>query len=174
MARFRRANRPADFVGAWPRNDAGQHRQLVCASVSGDWRRRLLVALGPPNIHHPGRPTLYTKKAARSRCTTVSWPPLDPDYAALHRWRHRCAARARVDDLIWPFPQHAASSVTAGFGTQIQSWQSTIFSSRSCGSADLSRVLPRRVRGPHRANPKREWRRRHPPSNQTPPHRYAL
>jgi hypothetical protein len=43
-----------DLVGAWRPDDPPQHRRVVQPGVQEHWPERLLVALRPPNLRHPG------------------------------------------------------------------------------------------------------------------------
>ena len=80
-------------------DDAAQYRGLVQSRIPQCWSQRLLVAFGTADVH-------YSRGAARAqgrwfvaRCPIARRSPVNPDHPTLHRWRQRCAAQARRNDL---------------------------------------------------------------------------
>ena len=91
--------RICDHIRARRPNEAAQHRRVVQPGVQEHWPERLLVALGPPDVRHPGcshRPQGRRLAAGRA---TAGRSPVDPDHAAVHRRRQRRSAQTGCDDL---------------------------------------------------------------------------
>ena len=91
--------RVCDRIRARRPNEAAQHRRVVQPGVQEHWPERLLVALRPPNVRHPGRPDRAQGRRLAAGRAIAGRPPVDPDHAAVHRRRQRCPAQTRCDDL---------------------------------------------------------------------------
>jgi hypothetical protein len=63
------------------------------------WPQRLLVTFRPPDVRHPGRPHRSQSRRLAAGRATAGRPPVDPNDAALHRWRQRRPAEAGFHDL---------------------------------------------------------------------------
>ena len=72
---------------------------LVQPRVSQHWSARLLVAFGTADLHHPGGAARAQGRWFVARCPVARRPPVNPDHKTVHRWRHRCVAQARRNDL---------------------------------------------------------------------------
>ena len=93
------AIRLCDRVRARRPNEAAQHRRVVQPGVQEHWPERLLVALRPPNVRHPGRSDRPQGRRLAAGRAAAGRPPVDPDDAAVHRRRQRRAAQTGCDDL---------------------------------------------------------------------------
>ena len=87
------------FPTRWT-DEPGQHRQLVCRRLSGNRFARLFIAFWPSHFHHPSRAAGPPCRCLVARCTAHGGPSVDPDHPAVHRWRYRCPAQARIADFV--------------------------------------------------------------------------
>ena len=102
LAAWRQVAPPSEYVIASERGGrmtAAQHRRVVQPGVQEHWPERLLVALRPPDVRHPGRSHRPQGRRLAAGRATAGRPPVDPDHAAVHRRRQRRPAQAGCDDL---------------------------------------------------------------------------
>jgi hypothetical protein len=146
LAAGRSAVRPRDRLRARRPDDAPQHRRVVQPGVQEHWPEGLLVAFGPPDVRHPGRSHRAQGRRLAAGRAIAGGPPVDPDHTAVHRWRQRCSAQARRDDLKGY--GRAECNFTSSSDQPAETSQNSErarLSHQPCRSADPCRLWPRRV-----------------------------
>ena len=158
LAAWRQVAPPSEYVIASERGGrmtAAQHRRVVQPGVQEHWPERLLVALRPPDVRHPGRSHRAQGRRLAAGRATAGRSPVDPDDAAVHRRRQRCSAQTRCDDLRAMVATTTIRHRQTNRKNHPQNSQTNLGGNRPRCSADPCDLRPRRVSNMDRRHPSR-------------------